>query len=873
MAVKPADTKETVKGQRRCILVIPKTAAPGKPWSWRGCYWDHEPQTEIELLKRGFHIAYITADANLRPDLKWDAWYAFLTEKQSLSKRPAFIGMSRGGEYAFTWATANPDKVACIYADNPGGNKDIFRRLPDLAGNDVPLLLVCGSIDPLLGRVALPIESAYRQFGGRASIMIKEGAGHHPHSLRDPKPIADFITQSVREAPGAPPAFVGSGANKTAFYSVENAYRDFPSERTYVTCRGPVFAPCYDRYDFGLPGVEGSVNVIAPRTPAPGKPWVFRAGFAERDAVVDLALLAKGFHIVTGPVSYNANGPLVPHWDAVYKHLTNNGFSSKPVMEGAGGAAGEVYAWAIANPEKVSCIYTENAVMRSAMAKTPLLDHLDGLAKAGVPLIHVCGKLDPSLNDNSAVVEERYQKLGGRFMRIVQEGIGHYPLAPADSQPVIDFIANAGAPAEPAAEVPKNVWKGQLLAGDAKISITPENCKKPVHDPANARALVLEVDGKRLAFVSVDLGVYTSEHLVAACKEKFHLSQMVLSSSHTHSDPGGDYKDVYEAQILQAVDAAVKNLFPARICAGHRSFPQLGFNRLVIREDGHARESWDGDDHYLSENPDRIPFGPVDPEVGVIKIEDTNGQPRVLIMNYACHADVVCGNYAVSADFPGVACRKVEEAFGTNLTCLFVQGAAGNIESLIISSRRSGPDDPFQTDYNTIEHVGHLLSYEAIKLAKSIAPKPGSETTIRFMNDSLRFAGRFNKDKNFDVHICTLLINDDIAIATVPGEPFIQLQLDWKQKVGMPQPFVFGYTWYGGTWPNYIPDIVSAARGGYGADQNGPVMIEVGSGEAIMNKHLENVYRLSGLMRETPGPTEWKGGDRWIYTAVPRAKE
>src|SRR5437762_3119158 len=50
--------KGEVKGQRRCVVVIPKTAAPGNPWSWQGCYWDHEPQAEVELLKRGFHICY-----------------------------------------------------------------------------------------------------------------------------------------------------------------------------------------------------------------------------------------------------------------------------------------------------------------------------------------------------------------------------------------------------------------------------------------------------------------------------------------------------------------------------------------------------------------------------------------------------------------------------------------------------------------------------------------------------------------------------------------------------------------------------------------------------------------------------------------------
>jgi pimeloyl-ACP methyl ester carboxylesterase len=444
LVIKPADetNKGDVKGQRRCIVVVPKAAASGNPWSWRGCYWDHQPQTENELLRRGFHIAYITASASQRPDKKWDAWYEFLTEKHGLSRKPAFIGMSRGGEFAYTWATANPDKVSCIYADNPGANREVMMRLGDLAASDVPLLLVCGSIDPLLGRCASRIEAIYQQFGGRISTMIKEGAGHHPHSLRNPKPIADFITQSVQSVAGAPPSFATGKFTKTSFYGLENFYLDFPDEQNRITCRGPLFTECYDRYSFDLNGVEGTIDVIAPKTAAPGNPWVFRVGFVNRDAVVDLALLAKGFHIVTGPVPYNADGPLRAHWDAVYKHLTSHGFSAKPVMEGAGGAAGEVYAWAIENPDKVSCIYAENPVLRSAMAKTPPVDNLAPLAKAGVPLLHVCGSLDPWLDTQTRIAEKRYKELGGSITVIVKEGDGHYPLAPKDTKPVLDFISN-----------------------------------------------------------------------------------------------------------------------------------------------------------------------------------------------------------------------------------------------------------------------------------------------------------------------------------------------------------------------------------------------------------------------------------------------
>ncbi len=864
----------TTAGQRRCIVVVPRAAASGNPWSWRGCYWNHQPQSEIEMLNRGFHIAYIESSATLRPGKSWDAWYEFLTTQHGLSRKPAFVGMSRGGEFAFTWATANPTKVSCIYADNPGSNPDVFRGLQDLAMNDVPLLLVCGSIDPLLGKNALAIESIYQQFGGRVSMMIKEGYGHHPHSLRDPKPIADFITRSVQPRTSVPPRIAGAKFTKTSYYSTQSSYRNFPSEGAYITCRGPEFVSCFDRYSFGLEGVEGNTTVIAPNTEAAGKPWVFRADFVGQEASVDQALLAKGFHIVTGPVPYNADGPKQSDWDAVYRHLVADGFSKKPVMEGAGQAAGAAYAWAIENPDKVACIYGENPILRSRVSKTQPLDNLAPLAKEGVPILHVVGNLDPGLGEQTRVVEKRYNEQGGTMLVMLKESEGHYPLPPKDPQPVVEFITGSLLDPRPKPPASPSSFSlnstGALRAGTAKISITPENPTQPVHDPVFARALVLEVNGARLGFVSLDLGTYTSEHLAAACQEKFGIADLLLCSSHTHSDPGKKYAAFYDEQILKALEAAVGNMFPARVSAGHRSFPQLGFNRLIVREDGHARESWFSDDHYQSENPERIPFGPVDPEVGVIRIDDAQGQPRAILMNYACHADVVCQNYAISADFPGVAARKVEEAFGTNLNCLFVQGAAGNIESLIISSRRTGPEDPFQTDYTTIERVGGLLAYETVQLAKILTPKGGDKTTVKRVNDALRFTGRFDKNATYDVHLSTILINDDIVIATVPGEPFVQLQLDWKSKVTVPQRFLFGYSWYQGTWPNYIPDIRSAALGGYGADQNGPKMIEVGSGEAIMNKHLENTYKLTGLMRESPGPVGFTPGPRWRVTPVPR---
>jgi len=420
---------------------------------------------------------------------------------------------------------------------------------------------------------------------------------------------------------------------------------------------------------------------------------------------------------------------------------------------------------------------------------------------------------------------------------------------------------------------------GQLMAGSAKISITPET-DEPIHDPVFARSLVLEVNGERLAFVSSDLAVFTSEKVEKECQEKYGLTKVFLCSTHNHTAPskpgkGAEYSDLkafFGRQIVQVVGMALSNTFPARIAAGRRSFPQLGFKRLIVREDGHSRESWMGDDHYLPINPDRIPFGPVDQEVGVLRIEDTNGQPRAIVMNYACHADVVCLSFAISADFPGVATRKVEEEFGNDVVCLFVNGAAGNVAPLFTVPRRNGPNDPFKTDYTPMERMGELLAHETIKVARSLSGKPG-DTTIKQQDAALEFTGRFDKTKHLDVHLTTILIDDDIVIAANPGELFAELGLEWKAKMQaeVANPFYFGYTWSGGQWPGYVPSIKGAALGGFGADQDRG-MIEVGSGEAMINKHLENYYTLTGLMRDKPGPSGFKQGPRWIVVPVPETE-
>ncbi|GHT13315.1 hypothetical protein FACS189432_06710 [Bacteroidia bacterium] len=422
------------KGTRRCIVVVPKQAAEGNPWSWRGCYWDHQPQSEVELLKRGFHIAYITTD----PDETWDVWYKFLTEEHGLSPRPAFIGMSRGGANSFTWGTRHPDKVSAICADNPGLSQKSLMSMDSLAVYDVPILNVCGSIDPILNNT-YAIQGIYHGNGGRMSVLIKDGPAHHPHSLQNPNVIADFIEQSFKEKQAETPAFAPERYKRTNFYGTKPSYQYAPAEKVWITTWGPYFTGSYNKYAFSLQGVEGSITVITPKQAAQGKPWIFRCDQPDGHSAVDLELLSRGFHIVVAPVSYNADGPLLNHWNIVYKYLTEKGFSPKPVMAGRGAATGEVYTWAIENPDKVSGIYGENPILRSSLAKIQPIDNLKPLATAKVPILHASGSLDPNLKSQTDELKKRYS---GKMTVISDAGRAHYPIESNDPQKIAGLIEN-----------------------------------------------------------------------------------------------------------------------------------------------------------------------------------------------------------------------------------------------------------------------------------------------------------------------------------------------------------------------------------------------------------------------------------------------
>jgi pimeloyl-ACP methyl ester carboxylesterase len=215
---------------RACRLVLPDKPAAGRPWVWRARFFGHEPQTDIALVKKGFHVAYINVGGlyGAPPAVKiWNGFHKYLTSVHKLSSKPALEGMSRGGLIIYNWAAENPDKVSSIYGDAPvcdirswPGRKgvkcmkvygitveqlDDFKENPidhlaPLAKAKIPLLIVAGDADKVVPMKAnaLVMRERYKKLGGRIIVISKKGVGHHPHSLKDPTPIVEFILKHTK---------------------------------------------------------------------------------------------------------------------------------------------------------------------------------------------------------------------------------------------------------------------------------------------------------------------------------------------------------------------------------------------------------------------------------------------------------------------------------------------------------------------------------------------------------------------------------------------------------------------------------------------------------------------------------------------------
>lgn len=221
---------------RKAIVVKPQKNVEGNKWLFKTEYFGAFPNFEIEMLKKGYHIAYIQNETRwcLPSDIDIkDKFCEFLSEEFSLNEKCMCVGMSCGGMHGIYFAAKYPRRVAALYLDAPVVNllscpcaigvatdesmyeefknatgmtkSDLINyrnhpvdHIPELYENNIPIILVCGDSDCVVPYIenGKAVADYYEKHGGKLVKFIKPGCDHHPHGLEDNTPIIKFAIEN-----------------------------------------------------------------------------------------------------------------------------------------------------------------------------------------------------------------------------------------------------------------------------------------------------------------------------------------------------------------------------------------------------------------------------------------------------------------------------------------------------------------------------------------------------------------------------------------------------------------------------------------------------------------------------------------------------
>lgn len=338
-----------------------------------------------------------------------------------------------------------------------------------------------------------------------------------------------------------------------------------------------------------------------------------------------------------------------------------------------------------------------------------------------------------------------------------------------------------------------------LKGGTAKVNITPPVgiCwafdDKPMVDIADelyAKALVLDDGFSKIAIISTDLlwipGNMTSE-IRQIIKEKTGIPEIniLVCATHTHYVPNiysrhvttspidTSYVQTLTKQIASAVFMAYKNMKDVKVGAAKGEIPEIIYNRRTKRADGTIQMSF-----TLPQDTSELIFGPIDPEVGIIRIEDNNSNILASVINFSCHptsAGYEDMSYIISADYPGYTTKVIEQMEGG--ICLFTLGTAGDIVVIERGEKQR-------------QQIGTALGAEALRRIQRVPTTDDVSIKVLKKNVTLPLKKKISSDsilysdstKNYINTEIQAFSLGDIYILGLPGENLVELGLEIKNR-------------------------------------------------------------------------------------------
>ena len=271
-----------------------------------------------------------------------------------------------------------------------------------------------------------------------------------------------------------------------------------------------------------------------------------------------------------------------------------------------------------------------------------------------------------------------------------------------------------------------------LRAGTGKVDITDYDAG-PVNDPSYVKAVAISDGSKTAVIITVDavaiggIGRIGNQYLpnvrAELKKDGIEPENILINASHCHSIVRADTDQF----TVQAVREAIAAMVPVRIGTGRGHEDRIMENRRLKMKDGSEVDMRRA--YSMPRDEDVEAVGPVDPEIGLLRIDRTDGTPLALVYNFACHPIHGVPSGGNTADFPGFASKAIEEnlgdsAAGKNVMAFFIQGCAGDINPAMYKVVNQVHDT---------EHYGNKLGLSALRAARQIQPQETS--TLKVINE------------------------------------------------------------------------------------------------------------------------------------------
>lgn len=265
----------------------------------------------------------------------------------------------------------------------------------------------------------------------------------------------------------------------------------------------------------------------------------------------------------------------------------------------------------------------------------------------------------------------------------------------------------------------------QLEAGAAKVDIT--HPKAPADDPLYVKAFVIKSGDTTAAIVTVDavaigeIGSIGNDYLgkVRSRVEqdlKIPPTNVMVNASHCHGIVCDDIAD----RTVKAIQQAAANMVPVKVGVGSGHEDRVMVNRRLKLKSG---KEVDVRHAYSMPSDDEVAeVGPIDPQIGVLRLDRMDGRTLAVVYNFACHPIQGIPSGGNTADMTGFASQVIEDNLSEGTIALFVQGCGGDINPVFYKDVAHPRDG---------EPLGNLLGLSTLKAVRKIKTKADDRLKVR----------------------------------------------------------------------------------------------------------------------------------------------